>query len=233
MFIGKDVSDISVKVPEDSYDTGKHMPTFSAYLTAIVKDSTGRIVQVHRQRSHSPTSNFIGLLLPLSYFSNGSISYTITNATGGTYTYSPALSGTTPGISYSNNSYSYSTYFVGIQVGSGQQSSPFKAYSLAAPIANGSGAGQLVYGSPLLPANVAASGSSAYFIISQEYNNRSGSTVNVTETGIILYLEFTTPGNSNVTTVSNTLVWYDVLSSTVSVPNGGTVTIYYTFTVNP
>ena len=233
MMVGKDVSNISVKVPKDAYDTGKHTPTFSAYLTAIVRDSTGRVINVHRQRSHSPTANFMGLLLPASYYVNGSNSYTITSVTDSTYGYSPAVSYTAPGIIYPyGNTVAYTTFST-IQVGSGQQSSPFNAHSLAAPIANGSGAGQLVYGSPSLPTNVTASGSSAYVVLMQEYLNQSGGTVNVTEVGIIIYLQFIAANGGGYTDFGNTLVWYDVLSSAISVPNGGSLTITYTFTVNP
>jgi len=233
MLIGEDVSSISVKVPEDAYDTGKHMPTFNAYLTAIVRDSMGRVVKVHRQRSHSPTSNFIGLLLPLSYYTNINNPYTITNIAGSTYNYAPALARDTPDISYPNNSDNYQTYLATIQVGSGQQSSPFNAYSLAAPIPNGSGAGQLIYGSTILPTDVTASGDSVYFVIMQEYSNQSGSTINVTEVGITLYLYFIDPAVTRPTNFGSTLVWYDVLSSAISIPNGGSLTITYTFAVNP
>jgi hypothetical protein len=233
MIVGKDVGNISAKVPEDAYDTGKYMPTFNVYLTAIVRDSMGRVIRVHRQRSHSPTANFIGLLLPVSYYIGSNSSYTIVNVAGSTYSYSPAPGCDAPGILYPYNNSSVYVYFTAIQVGSGQQSSPFNAHSLAAPIANGSGAGQLVYGSPSLPANVTASGSSAYIVITQEYINQSGGTINVTEVGIMLYLQFVAACGGGFNNYGNTLVWYDVLSSAISVPAGGSLTIYYTFTVNP
>jgi len=120
-----------------------------------------------------------------------------------------------------------------IQVGSGTQSNPYTAYSLASPIANGSGAGQLVYGQPSIPSNITVSGSSAYFVISQTFNNNSGSTITITEVGIVVYIQTISASGSNATNFGNVLVWYDVLSSSISVPNGGSVTIYYTFMVNP
>jgi len=124
-------------------------------------------------------------------------------------------------------------YIVMIQVGSGQQSNPFNANSLAAPIANGSGQGQLVYGQPSVPSNITVSGSSAYFIISQTFNNSSGSAITITEVGIVVNIQTISSNGANSTNFGNVLVWYDVLSSSISVPNGGSVTIYYTFTVNP
>jgi len=53
MIVGEEVKDINVKVPEDSYDTGKYMPTFSAYIIAIVRDSMGRVINVQAEVSQS------------------------------------------------------------------------------------------------------------------------------------------------------------------------------------
>jgi len=233
MMISKGIEDIDARMPKDAYDTGKDTPTFNAYLTVVVRDPEGKVVKVHRQRSHSPTSNFIGLILPLTYFTATGNSYTLKNTGGSTYSYSPALSKTAMCISYPNSSLNYPTYIVMIQVGSGSQSNPYTAYALGAPIANGSGTGQLVYGRPTVPSNITVSGSSAYFVISQTFNNSSGATITITEVGIITYLELSWLYNTNYVSVGNILVWYDVLSSPVSVTNGGSVTIYYTFMVNP
>jgi hypothetical protein len=233
MMVGKGVEDIDITVPRDAYNTGKDIPTFNAYLTVVVRDSEGRVVKVHRQRSHSPTANFIGLLLPLQYFASCSCSYKITNTGGSTYNYQPGLNNTAQCIGYPNTSETVRTYLAMIQVGSGSQPNPYTATALAAPIANGSGTGQLVYGSPSIPSNITVSGSSAYFTISQTFNNNSGGTITITEVGVILSIVFSQAYGSSNTSLGNTLVWYDVLSSPISVPNGGSVAIYYTFTVNP
>ncbi len=233
MMVSKGIEDINIDMPRDAYDTGKHTPTFNAFLTIIVRDSEGRVVKVHRQRSHSPTANFIGLMLPLTYFNNTNSSYTLTNTGGSTYSYKPAISKSAYCIQYPNPSSSRPTYLVMIQVGSGQQSNPYSAYSLAAPIANGSGTEQLVYGQPSVPSNITVSGSEAYFTISQTFNNNSGATITITEVGIILNLILGASYSTSTTNVGQILIWYDALSSSISVPNGGSVTVYYTFTVNP
>jgi hypothetical protein len=233
MMVGKGINDIDINIPNDAYDTGKSIPTFRAYLIAIVRDSTGKAIKVHKQRSHSPTTNFIGLLLPLIWFNNTGNSITITNVTGGTCSYKPSLQYNVAAISYPNTVYNLSTYLAMIQVGSGTQSNPSSATKLAAPIPNGSGSGQLIYGSVSIPDTVSVSGSSAYFYISQAYSNQSGATITVTEVGIIVYVR-TVSSASNVTAnCGQVLVWYDALSSSISIPNGGSLTIYYTFTVNP
>ena len=233
MMVGKDVSDISFKVPEDTYDTGKHTPTFSAYLTAIVRDSTGRVIHVHRQRSRSPTANFMYILLPLNWYTSTGQALTLTNATGGTCSYQPNVNSSATCIFYPNSHYNIPNYVVMIQVGSGTNSNPFSAHSLAAPIANGSGTGQLVYGTPSVSNTAIVSGSSAYFVIEQTLSNQTGSTIDVTEVGVITYIALVNTALSSIPGCGNLLVWYDALSSAISVPAGGGLTIAYTFTVNP
>ena len=233
MMIGKMIDDINIQMPYDAYPQGKDQPTFKAYLTIIVVDKKGEIVKVHKQWSHSPTFNFIALLLPTNWYSNTGSTQTITNTGGSSYTWNPGSGNNYNSIGYPANQYNYPTYLVMIQVGSGQQSNPYNAYSLAAPIANGSGTGQLLYGQPSVPQTPTASGSSAYFIISQTLNNQSGDTVTITELGIIVDINAWNIKTQSYQNFGNFLVWYDVLSSSISVPNGGSVTIYYTFTVNP
>jgi hypothetical protein len=235
MMVGKEVEDTNIKMPEDAFDAGSYEPTFNVYLTVIVRDSEGRIIKAHRQRSHSPTANFIALFLPLSYFISNNVSAKITNATGGIYSFSEALGSSGISLPYpnTNSSGNEPSYFLMIQVGSGSQSNPYSAYSLAAPIANGSGVGQLVYSTITLPTSITLNGNKAYFYITQVYNNISGGTVTITEVGIMVYLTLANYINTTVYTIGNTLIWYDVLSSPISVPNAGSVTIYYTFVVNP
>jgi hypothetical protein len=233
MMVSKGIEDIDITIPRDAYNTGKDTPTFNAYLTVVVRNSEGKVVKVHRQRSRSPTANFIGFMLPAQYFAQVGGPYTIKNTGGSTYNYQPGINSSSPCIEYPNSSYNGNTYIVMIQVGSGSQSNPYTAYSLAAPIANGSGTGQLVYGQPSVPSNITVSGSEAYFTISQTFNNNSGATITITEVGIIVYIVIAKTSQNSGTTIGNVLVWYDVLSSSISVSNGGSVTIYYTFTVNP
>jgi len=233
--VGETVKDIDISMPKDAYDTSKYTPTFSAYLTIVVRDSKGRIINIHRQRSHSPTANFIALLLPYNYYSQINGSLTITNIGGGTCSYQPQPNVNTYNIIYPNANVKYTPpgYLVMIQVGSGQQSNPFSATKLAAPIANGSGTGQLLYGSVSIANGIVTSGSSAYFQISQAYTNATSGTVTITEVGIVVQIYTCSAAQSSPTNCGQVLVWYDVLSSAINVPANGTLVIYYTFTVNP
>jgi hypothetical protein len=232
--IGKTVDDMYASMlPEDAYPSDREQPTFKAYLTVIVRDANGDIVKVHKQWSHSPTSNFMSVFLPYNWYANTGQSSAITNTNGSSYTYNPAAGNNANPLYYPNTSGNYPTYLAMIQVGSGHQSNPYSAYSLAAPIANGSGTGQLVYGQPSVSSSPVVSGSSIYFYISQTLNNYSGGTITITEVGMLLNVTIWVPSSGKIVNIGNVLVWYDVLSSPVSVPNGGSVAIYYTFTVNP
>jgi len=232
--IDKVVDDMYISMlPEDVYPSDKEQPTLKAYLTVIVRDANGNIVKVHKQWSHSPTSNFMGVLLPYNWYASTGQSSTITNTGGSSYSLNPAAGSNGNSFYYPNSSANHPTYLAMIQVGSGSQSNPYSAHSLAAPIANGSGTGQLVYSTPFVTSSPIVSGSSVYFYISQTFNNLSGGTVTIAEVGILLNVDLWVPSASSVENIGNVLMWYDVLSSPISVPNGGSLTIYYTFTVNP
>jgi len=235
MIVGNDIGEINVNIPNDAYNNYHDVPTFSAYLTIIVKDSSGRVLKVHQQKSHSPTANFIGLLLPITYYSNTNSAFTLTNTTGGTCNYKPGLGSSPEDIAYpnSNSNANHPTYLVMIQVGSGQQSNPSTATSLAAPISNGTGAGQLIYGAPIIPLSFTVSGSIVFYHISEVVTNQSGNTINVTEVGIITNIQIMIYYNTASSNCGQLLVWYDVLSSPISIPNGGSIIIYYNFEVNP
>jgi len=132
---------------------------------------------------------------------------------------------------YPNSVKNCESYLVTIQVGNGKQTNPYSAYTLASPIVNGSGSGQLIYGTPSVSPTPIVSGSSVYFYITQAFSNQSGGTIIITEVGILISMCVIV--SNSITNIGNFLTWYDALSSSISVPNGGSVTIYYTFMVNP
>jgi hypothetical protein len=229
MMVGKDIGEPLTKMPKDAYYNGKDVPTFNAYLTIIVRDKDGKVIRVHRQRSHSPTYNFIYLLLPYSFYSTSGATVTIINTSSGSSSWTPTVNL----ITYPNTQTNHPSYLIMIQVGAGSQSNPSAATNLAAPITSGTGNGQLVYGAVSVSSNITASGNSAYFYITQTFSNESGANVSITEIGIITQIQVNGLGCGNVVNFGSLLVWYDVLSSAITVPSQGAVTIYYTFTVNP
>jgi hypothetical protein len=229
MLVGSKVDyDISnLYIPKDGKGDIDYQKSFNATLTIIVRDKEGNVIKRYKQKSHSPTANFIGLMLPVSYY-NGiqqCIKLTTTSNTTINYGYNCAW------ITYPNGGENNPDYMQNIIVGSGTQSNTYNAYNLNAPISNGSGAGQLIYSSISVPTSITINGNQAYFIISQSYTNQSGGTINISEVGIVVNLYVGRPGNAN-NQAGSVLVWYDTLSSPISVGSGQQVIIYYTFSVN-
>ena len=237
MLVGSKVDyDISnLYIPKDGKGDIDYQKSFNATLTIIVRDKDGKVIKKYKQKSHSPTANFIGIMLPYSWYSTTGNKWTMTTTSNTTFSYYQLLSGYFYGIGYPNNSWGVPNYLQNIAVGSGTQSNPYIAYNLASPISNGSGTGQLVYGTPTIPTSITINGNQAYFMISQSFTNQSGATVDITEVGIILYFTVytsKTPGQGGGGSSGSLLVWYDTLSSPISVGSGQQVAIYYTFSVN-
>jgi len=220
-----DINDLYI--PKDGKEDINRQKSFSTTLTIIVKDKNGKIINRYKQKSHSPTANFIGQMLPVSYYNRVQQCWTMTTTSNTTFNYGYNCAWTT----YPNNKYNFPDYIKNIMVGSGSQSNPYSAYNLNAPISNGSGTGQLVYNVPNTPTSITINGSQAYFIISQSYNNQSGGTITISEVGIIMHL-YVYNFSSSTPTSGDVLVWYDTLSSPISVGSGQQVVIYYTFSVN-
>jgi len=222
-------------IPKDGKGDIDYQKSFSATLTIIVRDKDGNVIKRHKQKSHSPTANFIGLMMPLTWYNATSNSWTFVNTSNSATSYQPYISGYALGVMYPCSASNINTYLVNILVGSGSQSNSYNAIKLNAPISNGSGTGQLIYSTPNIPTGITINGNEAYFIASQSYTNQSGGTITISEVGIIINLGI---GNSNGrgsyynAVVGNILTWYDVLSSPISVANGQQLVIYYTFSVN-
>jgi len=233
MMVGRkvdyDINDLYIH--KDGKGDIDYQKSFNAFLTIIVRDNDGKIIRKYKQKSHSPTANFIGLMLPLTWYLTTGNSWSIVNTSNTTYSYAPSIPIPGFGIGYPCNGTNHNDYIVNILVGSGSSSNPYNAYNLNAPISNGSGTGQLLYSSISIPTGITINGNQAYFIISQSLANQSGTTITISEVGIITYLNFTNM-DSNTTTPGSSLVWYDVLSSPISIANGQSVVIYYTFSVN-
>jgi len=233
MLVGSKVDyDINnLYIPKDGKEDIEYQKSFSATLTIIVRDKDGKVIKKYKQKSHSPTTNFIFLMLPITFYYNTGNIVQITTVSGATINYNPYNGVYSYYIVYPNNVSNYNTYLVNIMVGSGSYSNPYNAYNLNAPISNGSGVGQLLYGIPNIPTNITISGNQAYFIISQPLTNQSGETITISEVGIIISLGIIYNENLNING-GNILVWYDTLSSPISLSNGQSATIYYTFSVN-
>lgn len=186
-------------------------PAFKAYIEAKVYDKDGNLIQQSAQPMRSLTEYFLALItIPLiGTFQNAS-----TNSAPTIFT---SITGMPSQISSSSIIEIY--WNASIQVGSGTQSFSPTLNSLSAPISNGTGAGQLQYGT------VGVSYTQTGLIFTITFINSSGGTVNVTEIGLFGTYEFI-----NSSSTYTFLLSYDTLSTAVSIPNGALATFQITLT---
>jgi len=183
-------------------------PTFKAYIEATVYDKEGHIIDYRRQPMKSLTQYFLALMsIPLigTYSSSSSSSST-------------GLLANTLGLpsEISTEYVANITWAWSIQVGSGSQSFSPTLTGLAAPIANGTGSGQLSY------STTSVSYTASSISILGTVGNSTSSAVNVTEIGLTctVYIQYSTSGTSTYTC----LLSYDTFSTAISIPAGGMAT---------
>jgi len=201
-------------IPEDLPD---EQPTLTAYIEAKVYDKDGHIIQYHKQPMRSATQYLLALAsIPLigTYSSSSSNQATgiLTSVLGlpsqqTTYTYPSANVYLSANILWDFS----------IQLGSGTQAFSPTLSSLAAPIANGSGIGQLSYGSPTI--NYSGTNINTYITVI----NYSSATINVTEIGLTatVYIQYATGSSSYTYNTYTYLLTYDTFSQPITLPPGG------------
>jgi hypothetical protein len=113
-----------------------------------------------------------------------------------------------------------------IQLGSGTQSFSPSLTTLAAPIASGTAAGQLLYGTQ----SASYAGSSIY--ISLQVTNTTSSTVTVTEIGLqgTIYIQYYSAAYTYANKTYSFLLSYDTFSTPVTVPGYGMAVFQITLT---
>lgn len=109
----------------------------------------------------------------------------------------------------------------GIIVGRGNTANDLTTYKLETKVAHGTGANQLLYGAESIEDVTNPSGNDLQFRITRTFTNNTGSTVTVTEIGMLVN-KYSTTGADNSWLVSR-----DVLGSPTDVPDGATLTIRY------
>jgi len=194
-------------------ETGDNIEVF---LHMYNRNAGGHLTQRLIQRSDSFLPNFIGML-----YSQMDCTYN----GGGTSGSGPNTSGTSEAFI---NDYSYALYIegfstndrsgdssYGVQVGTGTAANSTSTYALASQIANGTGSGQLSYGSH----SYNWSTGSTSTIVVRSFSNNSGASITVSEVGLVW--------KSN----SYFIMIRDVLSSSVTIANGGSTTFQYTIAI--
>jgi len=198
-------------------DLPKEQPALTAYIVAKVYDKEGHIIRYHRQPMRSPTQWLLALTaIPLigtySSSSSSTANSFLVNVLGmpsQQYTY-PAESPNSANLSWDFS----------IQLGSSTQAFSPTLNSLAAPIANGSGAGQLSYGS----VTATYSGTTIYTYVTVV--NYSSTTINVTEIGLVVtfYIQFMNSSNAYQANTYTYLLTYDTFSPAITLPPGAIAT---------
>ena len=211
------------------------IPVPEAFWEFEVFDKDGKLIQKHKQRSHSWVRNAYNMLfgqlagkdLKDTTFGAGLLSIKDTDGSirydGATYfgrkdtDFANSLDGTDVGYRASAGDDSK-----GIIVGSGINAESFEDYVLQTKIANGTAAGQLNY---VASEAHAVTWVSATKIMKNEliryFNNNSGGDVSVNEVGIA--------GHGSVYLGYGTwLMSRDKLAATVTIPNTGQLKVTYT-----
>lgn len=114
----------------------------------------------------------------------------------------------------------------GIIVGTGTTAFNIDNYKLESKVDHGNGSGQLAYQPMVKTGNVPTynSGTKTWSVdITRVFNNNSGATIVIGETGLICYISGFYVNNSRY------LIERSVLSPTVSVLDGAQLTVTYTF----
>ena len=207
-------------IPDDLPD---EQPTFKAYIEAKVYDKEGHLIQYHRQPMRSLTRYFLALMSMLVV---GTYQGPSTNQAPGILVNVLGL----PSQQYSYLTASYNSANIlwnwSIQLGSGTQTFSVSLTGLAAPIANGTGTGELYYGS------LSVSYTSTSIITMITVTNYSTSAISVSEIGLFanVYIQYQNSSNAYAYNTYSFLLSYDTFSTPISVPSNGLAAFQITLT---
>ncbi len=215
-----------------------HIPIPEAFWELEVTDKNGKVIQRHRQRSHSWTRNaynhlfcqLAGKDLDDDTFGAGKLSLK-QQAGAIRHDDMPSLlvyggEGSVDGLATASFSGGYRAPAdndeVGILVGSGVAAESFEDYILQTKIASGSGAGQLAHiQSEAHSITYEAGTKTLKNQLVRYFNNNSGGSVDVNELGLVCCLQ-------RPVIPDEYLLSRDKLGATVSVPDTGQLKVTYT-----
>jgi len=206
-----------------------------------VKDRHGKVIKREKGESKSLLKNFVACLLAImkatvqtesEYTGTGGAEATVMDVTGAEQTIWGGWRGTgnylygggwPMPINAPDDDDSY-----GIVVGKGDAPVSAEDYALDDQIAHGTASGQLDYGTHAFE-DVVVEDKVSKFRVSRTFTNVSGASVTVKEIGIIAWNYFRDRGkvHNNV----KFLIVRDVLTSPTSIPDGASLNVRYTFSV--
>jgi len=182
------------------------------FIDLEVRDKDGNVIQRHRQEGKSFLWNLIGFLWQL-FQGNNSVNLYEPSITTGSATCETTCSVPVQGSYFSVVAPSGTTQY-GIVIGGSNTSNTTSVCSLYSPLTSGISYGATSVASQL---TINSTQGTISFTITRQFQNNSGSSITVQEVGIAIQ------GNGCYPVLAR-----DVLSSAVSVPNGGTLTVTYT-----
>jgi len=211
---------------------GKVKGVLEAFIEAEVRDKEGNLIDKKRFRSRSFVANLLRLLrqMMMRYTTGATITnqyYVVTSAepvdVGGTARSIAVFSlnaNVATGIMLAGAIEGEDSF--GIKVGMGTMTPTPTDYTLQSPINHGTGTNQLSYGSVTFD-TIGISGNTTTLRIIRTFTNNSGSSITVSEIGLIVRIR--TSGTSD--SYAYILIARDVVSPSINVPNGSTLTIRY------
>lgn len=209
----------------------KEKGVLEAFIEAEVRDKNGKLVEKRKFRSRSFVANLLRLLRILMLrYSTGTtteVFYYVLTASepiDHTNTARPTIIITDLGNVANNvllaGAIAGETDF-GIRVGRGTATPMPTDYNLETPIAHGSGANQLEYGSVTIDP-ISIVGNTVTLRLIRTFTNSSGSSIVVSEVGLSVRIKI-----AYTDTWAYILIARDLVSPPVSVPNGSTLTLRY------
>ena len=186
-------------IPDDLPDE----PTFKAYIEAKVYDKEGHLIRHHIQPMRSFTQYFLALIsIPI-----------LGTWSGATSSSAQGILVNVLGLPSNSGAYASIAWNWSIQLGSGTQAFSLTLNSLAAPILNGTGAGELSYQG----LSVTYAGTSIFVTLTVA--NYTSASVTVSEIGLqgTIYIYWYQSNSSSY----SFLLSYDTFSTPVTVPANG------------
>jgi len=206
-----------------------HIPIPEAFITLEVFDKDGKLIQRHRQRSHSWVRNAYNMMFSNAAqkdvddvtFGAGKLCFKNTAGTLRNAALIGAPSGSVDGTAQGYRAPAGADT-KGILVGSGTNAESFEDFALQTPIAEGTGADELNHVESEAH-SVAYADTTLTDTLIRYFNNNSGGNVLVNEVGIVEYGMFAT--------MNYILMVRDVLGATVTVPDTGQLKVTYTISL--
>lgn len=213
----------------------KVMPPPEIKIGIQVHDKDGNLTYEDIQRGHSWNRNFYNLmfaaatLCPGSGSNNFGAGYMSGKSPAGVNTYGAGNSagyfcslGGGAGVTGTSFVNPTTTNSYGIVVGTGDTAFDKDQYALASIIASGNSSGQLAYNAMAANTIAYTAGSKTWKATSSRiFNNNSGGSISVKETGLYFYGSYFASG------YSYNMIERSVLSPTVAVANGAQLTVTY------